>query len=52
MIIDVQRLMLEDGDRIAQMVFRKCELPELELSEDLDETMRGSGGFGSTGSDS
>jgi len=38
-----------DGDRIAQMVVAKCELPELSLYEDLDETARGGGGFGSTG---
>ena len=37
------------GDRIAQMVVAKCELPEIVLSEDLDETPRGGGGFGSTG---
>jgi len=37
------------GDRIAQMVIAKCELPELILSHDLDATPRGAGGFGSTG---
>ena len=41
---------ISDGDRIAQMVVNKCELPELMLTEDLDETHRGCGGFGSTGS--
>jgi len=40
---------VRDGDRIAQMVVVRCELPELELYEELDETPRGSGGFGSTG---
>jgi len=40
---------VNDGDRIAQMVIAKCELPEPVLSEDLDETQRGDGGFGSTG---
>ena len=40
---------VSDGDRIAQMVVAKCELPELELSSDLDDTPRGVGGFGSTG---
>jgi len=38
-----------NGDRIAQMIISKCELPELELCETLDETARGAGGFGSTG---
>ena len=37
------------GDRIAQMIIAKCEFPELELCETLDETTRGAGGFGSTG---
>ena len=40
-----------DGDRVAQMVIAKCEIPELVLSGDLDETPRGGGGFGSTGND-
>jgi dUTP pyrophosphatase len=37
------------GDRIAQLVF--CSLPEVELisADELDETKRGSGGFGHTG---
>ena len=36
------------GDRIAQMVI--CRLPEVELvkAEELSETLRGEGGFGST----
>jgi len=37
------------GDRIAQMVITRCELPELEFLVDLDDTERGGGGFGSTG---
>ena len=41
---------IHDGDRIAQMVITRCELPEPVLSGSLDETKRGSGGFGSTGS--
>jgi dUTP pyrophosphatase len=40
---------VNDGDRIAQMVVAKCELPELVLSSDLDGTSRSDGGFGSTG---
>ena len=38
-----------DGDRIAQMVIAKCELPEIVVCGELDETPRGGGGFGSTG---
>ena len=40
---------IRDGDRIAQMVIAKCELPEINLCENLEETIRGDGGFGSTG---
>lgn len=37
------------GDRIAQMVIAKLPEVELVLSDDLSESGRGSGGFGSTG---
>ncbi len=36
-------------ERIAQMVIQPVALPETELCEQLDETQRGEGGFGSTG---
>lgn len=35
--------------RIAQMVIARVEQPNLELVEELDETERGAGGYGSTG---
>lgn len=37
------------GERIAQLVIAKYSQIEWELSESLDETERGAGGFGSTG---
>lgn len=37
------------GDRIAQIIIQKCELPELELVPFLDETERAESGFGSSG---
>jgi dUTP pyrophosphatase len=40
---------VEPGDRIAQLVLVKVEGPELEEAEELDETVRGGGGFGSSG---
>ena len=40
---------IKDGDRIAQMVITKCELPEIIPTDHLEETTRGAGGFGSTG---
>ncbi|MBL8048690.1 MAG: dUTP diphosphatase [Chthonomonas sp.] len=41
---------LEAGERIAQMVFCPVTQVEFEAVESLDETSRGAGGFGSTGS--
>ena len=41
---------VKNGDRIAQMVITKCELPEIVICENLDETTKGVGGLGSTGS--
>lgn len=40
---------VEDGERIAQMVIAKHEQPELVVVESLDETERGAGGFGHSG---
>lgn len=40
---------VQAGDRIAQLVILKCELPELEFVDSLEETDRGDNGFGSTG---
>ncbi|MBQ6074026.1 MAG: dUTP diphosphatase [Bacteroidales bacterium] len=37
------------GERIAQMVVARHEKVEWEAAETLDESARGSGGFGSTG---
>lgn len=36
------------GDKIAQIVVCSVCLPTMQIVEDLDETARGSGGFGST----
>lgn len=37
------------GERIAQLVVCPIKRPELVLVDDLDDTVRGEGGFGSTG---
>jgi dUTP pyrophosphatase len=37
------------GDKICQLVFQKVEHPEIEMVEELSDTDRGVGGFGSTG---
>ena len=40
---------IQDGDRIAQMVFQKVEKVILQKVETLEATERGAGGFGHTG---
>lgn len=40
---------VQPGERIAQMIINKFEQAELIEVETLDETERGEGGFGSTG---
>lgn len=37
------------GDRIAQLILERIMTPEVEEVDDLDSTVRGSGGYGSTG---
>lgn len=37
------------GERIAQLVILPCELPTFRRVDELQETERGEGGFGSTG---
>jgi dUTP diphosphatase len=44
-----QAFEIEAGDRIAQLVLIRFEAPELEGTDALDVSMRGEGGFGSTG---
>ena len=40
---------IQRGDRIAQMAIMEVLKPEILLSDDLSETSRAEGGFGSTG---
>lgn len=40
---------INDGERIAQMVISNCEQGVFEDVDSLDETERGTGGFGHTG---
>lgn len=44
-----QEFVIERGMRIAQMVVAKHEVVKWDIVESLDETTRGAGGFGSTG---
>jgi dUTP pyrophosphatase len=41
--------LIQDGDRIAQIVFQQVEKMEWQLVENLESTQRGEGGFGHTG---
>jgi len=40
---------VKPGDKITQLVILPILTPELEMVNDLDETERGAGGFGSSG---
>ncbi|KAJ3649165.1 hypothetical protein Zmor_020921 [Zophobas morio] len=40
---------IKSGDRIAQFICQRIYYPDIEEVEDLTETARGEGGFGSTG---
>jgi dUTP pyrophosphatase len=40
---------VQRGDRIAQLVFMQVPAVSLKVTDSLDETERGSGGFGHTG---
>jgi len=37
------------GDRVAQLILERIATPEVLEVDDLDETVRGAGGYGSTG---
>ena len=45
----VQPLAISRGDKIAQLVLQRVERATLEEVDDLGQTVRGEGGFGSTG---
>lgn len=47
--LSAEEFLIEDGERIAQMVIAKHEQADWFEVETLDETERGAGGFGSTG---
>lgn len=40
---------IEKGQKIAQVLFQKIEFPEIENIDELEQTNRGDGAFGSTG---
>ncbi len=40
---------IKEGDRIAQLVLERIYTPEVLEVQELEESVRGAGGFGSTG---
>lgn len=47
--LSTEDFIINDGERIAQMVIAKYETAEFNVVEQLDETERGDGGYGHTG---
>lgn len=47
--LSTDEFVVEDGERIAQLVIARHEQIDWQLVEQLDETQRGEGGFGHTG---
>lgn len=41
---------IKEGDRIAQLVLERIYTPDVVEVQELEESVRGAGGFGSTGS--
>ncbi|KAI0774026.1 dUTP pyrophosphatase [Fomes fomentarius] len=44
-----QDFTVNEGDRIAQLILERIVTPDVVEVQDLDDTLRGAGGFGSTG---
>ena len=49
-LILAKKFEVKKGDWIAQLICERIFYPEIEEVQVLDDTERGSGGFGSTGS--
>ena len=47
--LSTDEFIIEDGERIAQLIFAKVDQANWITTEVLNETERGEGGFGSTG---
>ncbi|QQT90945.1 dUTP diphosphatase [Peptoniphilus harei] len=47
--MSIDDVVIEDGDRIAQVVFMKIEIPDIVEVEEISDTERSDGGFGHTG---
>lgn len=40
---------VKKGDRVAQLILERIMTPDVEEVDELDSTIRGAGGYGSTG---
>lgn len=40
---------VKEGDRVAQLIIERIYTPEIVVVEELEESVRGAAGFGSTG---
>jgi dUTP pyrophosphatase len=49
LILSSHSISVKKGDRVAQLILEKITTPPVVEVEDLDDTSRGAGGFGSTG---
>jgi dUTP pyrophosphatase len=47
--LSTKEYIIKKGQKIAQVLFQKIEFPDIEEVEELEDTNRGSGAFGSTG---
>ena len=48
--LDLQKdIIIKRGDKICQLVIQRVENVEIEITDELENTSRGEGGFGSTG---
>ena len=47
--LSTEEFIVNDGERIAQMVIARHEVAEFQVVEELDNTERGAGGWGHTG---
>ena len=44
-----EAFVINDGERVAQLIIARYEQGEFEIVDELDETERGAGGYGHTG---
>ena len=47
--LSTEEFIVNNGERIAQMVIARYEVAEFQVVEELDDTERGAGGYGHTG---